>query len=520
MDSQPTRFQMLLNKKIEDRRRQLDTTSLIDHPSEHSETIFTLPSPAGSNSELIIQPSVLPPQITNTIHPQDNPQHPPQHPQATLQGPIMHHHQDTSQQAPILQQPQDTSQQGPIIQQPQSPIFSPPTNPAAHQTTDMDTSISLNSMEDQPAKRAKISPPALTLQCRCSIGQDCERAAAIGVQDCRSSSQNNLTPRRIPKKPRGMQHSEYISKKRQMEIRRSSEDVLEILSSFVKFQTAHSPADRERAINRMRDRIQYFRHYEIPPSSLALIKRKFLDVITGFPGIINAQSIPWDIRLDAEVMYRRLMNDDLDPDLMRGILIKRNIKDGVMKGVSRSLDPNYPFKRSVFRGQGPLCNGHWYPYQICAVRDGAHGEMEAGISGREGWGAVSILLSAGRSPGVSYADIDQGDTIKYCGTSGKNLRISSGTQLLLESAGLKNEIRVFRSSKLPKVNPYRPSAGIRYDGLYKITSHELLDEESRMYRFTLERELGQPPIRYNGPGKRPTTREEEELRSLQALLAG
>ena len=41
------------------------------------------------------------------------------------------------------------------------------------------------------------------------------------------------------------------------------------------------------------------------------------------------------------------------------------------------------------------------------MRDGAHGEIEAGIHGQPGKGAYSIVLS-----GSGYSDIDEGNTLK------------------------------------------------------------------------------------------------------------
>lgn len=62
-------------------------------------------------------------------------------------------------------------------------------------------------------------------------------------------------------------------------------------------------------------------------------------------------------------------------------------------------------------------------------------------------------------------------------------------------------IRLLRSHK--GKSRYAPSVGIRYDGLYQVTEHEILDVAYAMYRFTLVRMDEQPDVRWEGPGVRP-----------------
>jgi hypothetical protein len=80
---------------------------------------------------------------------------------------------------------------------------------------------------------------------------------------------------------------------------------------------------------------------------------------------------------------------------------------------------------------------------------------------------------------------------------------------MIKSAELGNHIRVIRSSQLLKSNKYRPSCGLRYDGLYQIKSYKEIDNKKRTYRFHLERIPGQEPIRSEGDIKRPTVFEEQ-----------
>ena len=73
--------------------------------------------------------------------------------------------------------------------------------------------------------------------------------------------------------------------------------------------------------------------------------------------------------------------------------------------------------------------------------------------------------------------------------------------MMLKAHGSQQPVRVLRSSSLPASNSYRPARGIRYDGLYRIISHEILDQKTAMYRFSLSRLEEQDPIRYRGAGK-------------------
>ncbi|EGD98615.1 hypothetical protein TESG_06095 [Trichophyton tonsurans CBS 112818] len=378
--------------------------------------------------------------------------------------------------------------------------------PAAQETKEaLETS-------EPPMKRIKKSTsPKYRPACTCSISTKCEVAAANGVKDCRA------IPRRVTQKSASKSKStstrhEYISKRKRTEINRSNSEILEIFSLIKKIEAG---TDLERTIPRLRDRIHFLELYEIPESSIESMKAKFVDPINGLPAIIrNHNSIPWDIRLDCSAILQRMEEGNFHVDLSRGILTKRTFRENGKSSVSRVLDKNYPFKQSAFVvGDSHLRNGQWFPWQICALRDGAHGEIEGGISGNKSTGAVSIVLSSsGGGINQMYADVDQGDTVWYCGTRGKNGEVSANTALLLQAASKKSEIRVLRSSKLPKVNPYRPSEGMRYDGLYKICSYEILDQATALHRFKLERVKGQTPIRYKGPEVRPTAREVEELR--------
>jgi hypothetical protein len=246
-------------------------------------------------------------------------------------------------------------------------------------------------------------------------------------------------------------------------------------------------------------------------------KSKVLDDDTGLPQIFNDPDkvgFPWDIKADALAIYLRWLKGVLDPHLLRGIDTER--KGTGTKHTGHKLRKDYLGIVSCnVWGDNNLQNGQWWPLQICAKRDGGHGEIEGGIHGQSGRGAFSVVLSNG-----GYDDLDDGDRILYCGTSGSEGQPSAGTSRLLEtydSSGLR-PVRVIRTAKLPKDNPYRPAKGLRYDGLYDVVSYEILHAETAMHRFELRRRPGQDPIRYMGVEARPTDEEIAESVKIRRLL--
>ncbi|KAI9806464.1 MAG: hypothetical protein M1833_003651 [Piccolia ochrophora] len=249
-----------------------------------------------------------------------------------------------------------------------------------------------------------------------------------------------------------------------------------------------------------------------------LIKRsKVLEEDVGLPLLFQTASkvsYPWDIRADAEALFLRWLQGVLDAELLRGIETSRKQRSAGKAVVSHSLKPDYTARVSCnVAGSNGLQNGQWWPMQICALRDGAHGEIEAGIHGQPGKGALSVILSSG-----GYDDVDDGKTVFYCGTSGSEGQPTAGTNHLKEANRLKSPVRVLRSAALPRKNKYRPSKGLRFDGLYDVTGFEILDERTAMHRFSLQRRAGQDPLRYTGVECRPTDEEVAEYTKIRGLL--
>lgn len=98
---------------------------------------------------------------------------------------------------------------------------------------------------------------------------------------------------------------------------------------------------------------------------------------------VQGISFPADIRGDADMLYRKWMAGIIDPNLYRGIATKTGTGKEERAFKSHSIAQNYPGKVSCnYVGAGNLVIGQWWPLQMCAKRDGAHGEVEAGIHGQ------------------------------------------------------------------------------------------------------------------------------------------
>lgn len=239
-------------------------------------------------------------------------------------------------------------------------------------------------------------------------------------------------------------------------------------------------------------------------------KARILTLENGLPRIFNRHSkYPPDLKADSFQLYSRWLREDFSQDILRGIVTVK-AKDRNGDRLDQSFREKHP-TTAKFYGEGSFVLGQWWPTQLCTVRDGAHGATQGGISGEKEKGAYSIVLSSG-----GYDDNDEGDIIEYSGTEGKDFKATEATQHMLLSAELGNDIRVIRSCQLSIKNPYRPLFGFRYDGLYKITSFKLVDEEKQNYLFRLERRSGQEPIRcQDNAARRPTDYEIAQYKRMK-----
>ena len=272
----------------------------------------------------------------------------------------------------------------------------------------------------------------------------------------------------------------------------------------------------EDLVHQLRGRLQEAVFFDFVTPEL-LKASKVLDQ-NGLDMIFQAPEgiFPLDIVEDTAMLFAKWMIGDLDPHLLRGInVINKRNKELKKTMLHRTLVPGYPFRLSCdCLGDDHLINGQWWPLLICARRDGAHGEIEAGIHGSSALGAHSILIS-----GSSYDDIDRGEELHYCGTPGKDGKPSTRTGYMIKSCENHTPVRVLRTHNLPQNNPYRPAVGLRYDGLYRITDFTVRKPETVTHRFTLKRLPGQNPIRNAGPGARPTAKEQDMYRDLRLVQA-
>ena len=103
-------------------------------------------------------------------------------------------------------------------------------------------------------------------------------------------------------------------------------------------------------------------------------------------------SFPFYLRADAKILYRKWMSGQIDPHLFRGIVTKKGTAKEDKGFKSHSIQPDFPGKVSCnYIGAGTLLSGQWWPLQMCSKRDGAHGEIEAGIHGQVGRSPLTAL---------------------------------------------------------------------------------------------------------------------------------
>ncbi|KFY75092.1 hypothetical protein V499_04902 [Pseudogymnoascus sp. VKM F-103] len=246
-----------------------------------------------------------------------------------------------------------------------------------------------------------------------------------------------------------------------------------------------------------------------------IIKKSRILEDDGLPRIFANQDgvdFPFDLRADAKALYLRWIVGDLDSHLLRGITTEKGRLESGMKRTSHKLDKKYTMKKSAnVVGENCLVNGQWWPNRICALRDGAHGEQEAGIHGQVGKGTYSVVVAQG-----GYADEDKEMAIEYCGTQSENSIPTKNTKLLLESYESEQPLRVLRAEN--KNSKFAPTKGIRYDGLYTVVEYTILDASTAMYRFSLRRCKDQDPIRYRGPEARPTNQELQQYALIRESL--
>ncbi|PPJ54801.1 hypothetical protein CBER1_04054 [Cercospora berteroae] len=265
-------------------------------------------------------------------------------------------------------------------------------------------------------------------------------------------------------------------------------------------------------MNELREMLHEAPFLAMGPAGAQLVRNKrMLHNDGGLPQLFDdrhagsmAGHWPWDVKSDAKELYYRWCSKNFDDNLLHGIITSQKGKHAEDDRSADQVDKTCQVS-SKYIGNGKLVNGQWWPTLLCALRDGAHGDSQSGISGETNVAAYSCFMSGGKNH--IYDDKDMGDVVEYCGQDSDTPgQVSRGTSLLQKNLSEKVPVRFIRSYKVN--SKYAPSKGFRYDGLYDVVSSELLDESKGRYRFKLVRRPGQGPIRGgDGPEARPTKQE-------------
>lgn len=163
-------------------------------------------------------------------------------------------------------------------------------------------------------------------------------------------------------------------------------------------------------LDELRDEVQKIQFYAF--LTPALVKGSKIMDEKGLLALIDGEDcdiFPYDIRADAEELWLRWSTGDVDPSLLRGIDVTKEVKSRIdgranIKRTNKTLSKSQKTKSCNVVGGNGLINGQWWPLRVCAFRDGAHGELEAGIHGQADKGAYSVVIASG-----GYADRDNGE---------------------------------------------------------------------------------------------------------------
>ncbi|KOS21269.1 hypothetical protein ESCO_006774 [Escovopsis weberi] len=138
---------------------------------------------------------------------------------------------------------------------------------------------------------------------------------------------------------------------------------------------------------------------------------------------------------------------------------------------------------SELEGNRQFEPGHWWLNLACAHRDGIVGSIhESPTKGK--YGVAALPLMTGREEICTTAG-----TVRYM----REAKLSGTHVALISQVGF--QIRLLRGHGLR--SPLAPKAGIRYDGLYKISQYGVKKiPQSSLYRvvLTFERIPGQRPL--------------------------
>lgn len=275
----------------------------------------------------------------------------------------------------------DITDEHTIVEQNAYPVMPAPA--FSNQTTQMSRNRRRESNDDRRARKLKIRA---------------DRANGHGVPLMGPPSSISQSPMGSPmlsiESDMGVKKHEYvaraslpawlteISEKRfemkELGKRRSQSHVaLESLKESIRIcEREFRPDQRDRAVEALRDHV-HKAEFLADITKFLVKKTKILTPESGLPRIFQAESkFPPDLRADSYQLYNRWYNEDFEQDILRGIITKKGDNRG-----GDSIDPEYRIKHPTtakFYGEGDLVLGQWWPTQLTAVRDGAHGAAQGG----------------------------------------------------------------------------------------------------------------------------------------------
>jgi hypothetical protein len=190
---------------------------------------------------------------------------------------------------------------------------------------------------------------------------------------------------------------------------------------------------------------------------------------------------------------------------------KQAILDGMVHGVVLEIegtrkvyavDSRYPKRNVKVFGHNGLEVGQWWPMQIVALFNGAHGEKMGSIVGHSETVAYSVVTSGG-----SYEELSQdtGNVFYYSGSNsyenGDPKKHFSRLLALRASLQMHEPVHVLRaagSGGKKSGNSWWPAVGMRYDGLYR-GCHAAEDKHERWPLRT---------VQARAPGRSDSSRQE------------
>ncbi|KAK3658821.1 hypothetical protein LTR56_001692 [Elasticomyces elasticus] len=187
---------------------------------------------------------------------------------------------------------------------------------------------------------------------------------------------------------------------------------------------------------------------------------------------------------------------------------------GIMHGIALSIpragQPGKPEYKTDLRyeteirdgkvyGDNEIVVGSWWPKKLVAKFHGAHEMHGSGIAGSRSHGAYSIVVSG------AYSDVDEdhGSFLYYSapqsGEHADPATTKTSTELEM-SCRYRRPVRVLRSAGTSR---WSPRCGLRYDGLYEVTSmqRKINKLKGSYNRFTLERLDDQDDIDLSRPNR-------------------